>query len=309
MTEEQPLVTVGIPTYNRPEGLKRTLEQITAQTHRNLEILISDNCSPDPKVGEVAKEFAGKDSRVKYIRQDSNIEAMPNFQYVLKHASGTFFMWASDDDEWDPRFIETCLKNIGEAGLVMQRNFKTVHRYSSEVETYEGPSLSMEQSTFQNIINFHKNTMPSLIYGLFRKSAIEVYLDDKNMDILDVYVLTRHILHHGVNTFEEQLYTAGIDAEGYEFKPIKPAKNRLFRYTPLLRRTTKEIFKCKNLSFSQKLTLSKIFFLKILGNFTNYEKEARPNQVKVVHFIHKTLIYINNFLCKITGSTNYYINK
>ena len=59
MQESTPLVTVGIPTYNRPEGLERTLACITQQTYPNLEIIISDNCSPGPEVGEVIKRCEG----------------------------------------------------------------------------------------------------------------------------------------------------------------------------------------------------------------------------------------------------------
>ena len=39
MIENQPLVSVGIPTYNRPEGLRQTLDCITFQTYKNLEII------------------------------------------------------------------------------------------------------------------------------------------------------------------------------------------------------------------------------------------------------------------------------
>ena len=46
----QPLVSVGIPTYNRPEGLRRTLECITKQTYKNLEIIVSNNCSSGPEI-------------------------------------------------------------------------------------------------------------------------------------------------------------------------------------------------------------------------------------------------------------------
>jgi len=38
MINATPLISVGIPTYNRPEGLERTLQQITSQTYKNLEI-------------------------------------------------------------------------------------------------------------------------------------------------------------------------------------------------------------------------------------------------------------------------------
>lgn len=115
-----PLVSVGIPTYNRPEGLRRTLECITGQTYKNLEIIVSDNCSPNPDVERVGKEFAQKDPRVQYFRQKENfagssdiayfITAVFNFQFVLEKATGEYFMWAADDDNWDPRFISTLLK-------------------------------------------------------------------------------------------------------------------------------------------------------------------------------------------------------
>jgi len=39
----QPLVTVGVPTYNRPKGLKRALNSLVNQTYQNLEIIVSDN--------------------------------------------------------------------------------------------------------------------------------------------------------------------------------------------------------------------------------------------------------------------------
>jgi hypothetical protein len=69
----EPLVTIGLPTYNRPAGLKKCLQTIGSQSYKNLEIIISDNCSTDEKVQEVILEFAAKDSRIKHFRQTVNI--------------------------------------------------------------------------------------------------------------------------------------------------------------------------------------------------------------------------------------------
>jgi glycosyltransferase involved in cell wall biosynthesis len=66
---DQPFVSVGIPTYNRPEGLRRTLECITQQTYGNLEIIVSDNGSPGRETEVVVREFRDKDSRIQYFRQ------------------------------------------------------------------------------------------------------------------------------------------------------------------------------------------------------------------------------------------------
>lgn len=91
LSDEMPLVSVGIPTYNRPEGLRRTLECITGQTYQNLEIIVSDNCSPGLETERMVREFMEKDSRILYYRQEKNVGAANNFSFVLKKASGVFF--------------------------------------------------------------------------------------------------------------------------------------------------------------------------------------------------------------------------
>ena len=113
--QSQPLVSVGIPTYNRPKSLRHTLECLTRQTYRNLEIIVSDNASPGNEVEAVVREFMAADLRIKYHRQPENRGIVPNYQFVLAQASGEFFMWAADDDEWDPCFVAHCVANIGRA--------------------------------------------------------------------------------------------------------------------------------------------------------------------------------------------------
>jgi glycosyltransferase involved in cell wall biosynthesis len=43
----EPLVSVIIPTYNRPEYLKQAITSAVAQIYQNIEIIVSDNCSPE----------------------------------------------------------------------------------------------------------------------------------------------------------------------------------------------------------------------------------------------------------------------
>ena len=99
--ENHSLVSVGIPTYNRPQGLRLALECVTLQTYKNLEIIISDNFSTNPEVELVIKEYKDKDQRIRYFRNSENIGATKNFDLVLEKATGKYFMWAADDDEWD----------------------------------------------------------------------------------------------------------------------------------------------------------------------------------------------------------------
>jgi glycosyltransferase involved in cell wall biosynthesis len=43
-----PLITIGLPAYNRPEFLRQALQSCLAQEYPNLEILVTDDASPQP---------------------------------------------------------------------------------------------------------------------------------------------------------------------------------------------------------------------------------------------------------------------
>ena len=112
MISRYPLVSVGIPTYNRPDGLKRTLECISGQTYTNLEIIVSDNCSPGYETTRIINSYIKKDNRIRYYKQEKNMGMAYNSRFVLEKASADFFMWATDDDEWYPTYIEKCMSQL-----------------------------------------------------------------------------------------------------------------------------------------------------------------------------------------------------
>lgn len=101
-----PVVSVLVPTYNHPRGLRRTLGCITSQTYENLQIIVSDNCSEKPEVQEVIGEFAGRDSRITAYRQPQNGGVQANYRFLADRAKGKYLMFAQDDDWWTPHFIE-----------------------------------------------------------------------------------------------------------------------------------------------------------------------------------------------------------
>ena len=106
MQTDMPLVSVGLPIYNRPEGLRRTLECFVNQTYANIEIIIADNCSPDPEVEKIAREYVAKDDRISYFRHEENKGWGYNTNFVIEKAKGEYFLRATDDDWWDVTFVE-----------------------------------------------------------------------------------------------------------------------------------------------------------------------------------------------------------
>jgi glycosyltransferase involved in cell wall biosynthesis len=111
-TVTAPLVSVGITTYNRPHYLRQALDCVFGQTYGNLEIIISEDCTPCEETKSLLRDYAHRDSRVRYFSQPRNVGPPANFQFVLKQARGEYFFWADDDDLRDARWVEVLLKKL-----------------------------------------------------------------------------------------------------------------------------------------------------------------------------------------------------
>lgn len=101
----EPLLTVGMPIYNGASTLTFALDSLLAQTYKNFQIIISDNASTD-ETREICERYQEKDKRIRYHRQEQNIGALHNFNYVLEIAETPLFMWAAHDDQWEPDFMK-----------------------------------------------------------------------------------------------------------------------------------------------------------------------------------------------------------
>ncbi|MEI6141744.1 MAG: glycosyltransferase family 2 protein [Mariniphaga sp.] len=106
------LVSIGVPCYNRPIGLDRLLSQLSRQSFSDIEIIVSDNYSPDKSVISIARKHALTDPRIKVFQQSKNIGAVGNHDFVKKRAQGKYFLWVHDDDELPENYIEICLKHL-----------------------------------------------------------------------------------------------------------------------------------------------------------------------------------------------------
>ena len=115
-----PLVSIGIPTYNRANSyLKHALRSAVNQTYKNIEIIVSDNCSPD-NTEAVVKEF--NDPRIRYYKQKENIGSLNNSNFCLEQSQGTYFLMLFDDDLIDNDFVSTCMDAVkchSEPGIIL----------------------------------------------------------------------------------------------------------------------------------------------------------------------------------------------
>ena len=89
------MISVLIPTYNRPDQLKKNLLSLKDQSLKNFKIIISDNSENDIS-RNIVKEF--KNLNIKYIKNYKNIGPKKNFLNLLSKVKTNFFCYLLDDD-------------------------------------------------------------------------------------------------------------------------------------------------------------------------------------------------------------------
>ncbi len=111
MQYSQPLVSVVIPTYNRPEYLHQAISSAINQTYQNIEIIVSDNCSPE-NPQEIVESFA--DPRIRFWRQPQNLGMIANQMHAFKMARGKYLASLHDDDMWNQDFLAKLIPPLEE---------------------------------------------------------------------------------------------------------------------------------------------------------------------------------------------------
>ncbi|WP_373989531.1 glycosyltransferase family 2 protein [Duganella sp. BuS-21] len=107
MTTALPLVSILLPTHNRPDYAELALRSALAQDYPNLEIIVSDN-SDDQLTRERFASYVAADPRIRYYKIDS-CPPMDNFQHAYELAGGDFVNFLMDDDLFHPRKISVMM--------------------------------------------------------------------------------------------------------------------------------------------------------------------------------------------------------
>ena len=86
--------------YNRPQFMRTAIESVLNQTFRDFEFLILDNGSKGDEVYNIAKEYAGKDSRIQVSRVKDNLGVHLGRNKLLHQAQADYIATIEDDDFW-----------------------------------------------------------------------------------------------------------------------------------------------------------------------------------------------------------------
>ena len=100
-----PLVSVLIPTYNRPDYFEEAIKSVLKQTYPNIEILIGDDSTDDRTETLIRTKYMNY-SNISYIQNPSTLGQFENSINLINKANGTFINFLMDDDLFFSKKIE-----------------------------------------------------------------------------------------------------------------------------------------------------------------------------------------------------------
>ena len=140
----KPLVSIIIPTYNRTEYLKYTLESVINQTYPATEIIVVDDGSPNTKTQTLCQHY----KNVAYYKiENSGGPATPR-NFGFKQSKGQYIAFLDDDDLWLPDKLSKQVKILEE-----NPDFGIAHSYCDVIDKEGKPtgvSIGRQASKFES---------------------------------------------------------------------------------------------------------------------------------------------------------------
>ncbi|WP_428937696.1 glycosyltransferase family 2 protein [Fontivita pretiosa] len=172
-----PRLSIGVPVYNGARFLRATLDSILAQTWTDFELIICDNCSTDA-TESICREYAAKDPRVRYFRNERNLGPAPNYNRCFQYARGELFKWNAADDCIEPTFVQRCIELLDSDPSIVCAHTKTIliddqgrpyRKYDHELDLdHPSPVVRFARLVFVN----HRKHNAHEFWGVVRAEAL-----------------------------------------------------------------------------------------------------------------------------------------
>lgn len=161
---KEPIASIVIATYNRPEMIVRALASVLAQTRRDIEVVIIDD-SPNDETEKVVKAIS--DQKIKYFRnvKRGNLPTARNQGVKFSDQNSKYIAFLDDDDELLPDFLEKAV------GFLEENKDFSVVSTNAEYRTRAGKKIGDGRDSKNN--EFWKETLSN--GSVMRKS---IFIDE-----------------------------------------------------------------------------------------------------------------------------------
>jgi glycosyltransferase involved in cell wall biosynthesis len=162
-SENDPMVSVVVPTCNRPDMLRNALSDIAHQTYQNVEAVVFNDGGPE--IQDIGADFIVP-KMLRIINHKENVGPAAARNFALEQAKGEIITYLDDDDRWLPFHIETVVNAMKQhAAKVVYTNVNHAYRHKREGE------WRLQKQEEELIQDFHyadllvKNFIPLICVG------------------------------------------------------------------------------------------------------------------------------------------------
>lgn len=174
---ENPLVSIIVITYNSENFVLETLESAKAQTYRNIELIISDDCSTDHTV-EICRNWVEENkhhfTRTKILTVKKNTGIAPNCNRGLYASKGEWVNFIAGDDMLYENRIQECIKTVCEntSIKILFSNVAINGKLTPKTQIQEPFFSMLPQKQYRELLK--KNFLPAPATFINRETIIQL---------------------------------------------------------------------------------------------------------------------------------------
>lgn len=196
----QPIFSIITPMWKGASLVGATIDSVLAQSFKDWEMIIVDDCSPDEGAGAaVVQSFADKDERIHLIRATVNRGSSGARNQAMEVAKGRYFAFLDSDDIWHPEYLSKMMKHIQEN---KEENiaifFSSYRRMNSKCDTeLLSPYVFEGKRTYKQLLR-HCPIFPSAAIVDTSKLLNKVMFNEDLKALRDDYAYWLEIMKNGL---------------------------------------------------------------------------------------------------------------
>ena len=226
-----PFISVIIPTYNRPDALKKAVQSVIYQSFPLFEIIIVNDAGEDMR--NVLDEF--KDVRIRYIRHKSNKGLAAARNSGIKAAKGNFVALLDDDDIFYPGHLETAVRFLSKGEKIVYTDAVRVS-YKKENNEYQEVARNVPYSFDYDRNKLLIGNIAPVNCFVFEKTLVEKSgLFDESLPVLEDWDFWLRLSsltefkHIKESTVQVNWYVDGSTMTSSKGKDFEVARNKIYK--------------------------------------------------------------------------------
>lgn len=172
------LVSVVMPMFNASDTVRESVYSVLRQTHKNLELIIVDDCSTDSSY-EIAEEMQKVDRRVNVIRLNKNSGAGFARNVGIEKSSGNYIAFLDADDSWTESKLEKQLLAANTSGAALVCTGYTIFNRNGQKKGNKQPPLWI---THQDLLKSNLIGCLTALYSVDKIGKVYMPLIRKRQD-------------------------------------------------------------------------------------------------------------------------------